>query len=318
MADPPRGWDVASAMIRRSSLLGAATVLLALGFSAGPAAAAGNAALAQHIIADPIPGGVSASQADTQDYVNYIDGIETAATASLGVSVQVAARAWFEGGNKTVFVIVTLVALHQTGRSTKATNQQAATAAKAASNSFCPGVTGSVAFLNKPVVNIPNSHYAMCDNVKGDVAETITTARANVFAFIESNLHSVTPSQFEAMALRQYNALPTTRSPNSSTSSVNLIAGIVAGAMLFIVLLVLLLVLRARRIRRKNGLILAFSVVAGADGPAPGWYADPLNAQQQRYWNGVTWGPRSRDAAAPPAEGDPATDARIEEPESSA
>jgi len=41
--------------------------------------------------------------------------------------------------------------------------------------------------------------------------------------------------------------------------------------------------------------------MTNTNNPAAGWYPDPQNPLQQRYWNGAGWGDETRPAAPSPA-----------------
>lgn len=53
---------------------------------------------------------------------------------------------------------------------------------------------------------------------------------------------------------------------------------------------------------------------SGAGGAAPGWYADPYNPQQLRWWSGTTWTDHVSPAAAPAAAAEAAAQPAAQEP----
>jgi hypothetical protein len=187
------------------------------------ASAAGNAALAGYIVANPVPGLAPAAPAQVAANASQLQAVEDAAIKGTGVTATVASDGWHRSGSRTKFLLIDLIAISAPGKSTSLIISAADEAAAAGAASFCSGAAASLPIISRGVPHLPYSHYVLCKrSPDGPNAEAITTARANVTAFIVSSEQFLDRSALEAVALRQYRSMSQEALFQPSNSDFNL------------------------------------------------------------------------------------------------
>ena len=172
-----------------------------------PAGAAGDPAVNQFLMANPLPNGVSAPDALTQSLATSAEAQEDALIAGSGYA-KVAVGLWVDPTAKEE-VVAELVAF---------TNPPADTSSVAlGAEAACPPAAG-VAPVVTTVALIPGSAEVSCvDASTGLPSTAIEWFSANVLALVV--VLNLTPAQSEAISLTQSGLLPTTGINLSASNS---------------------------------------------------------------------------------------------------
>jgi hypothetical protein len=186
-------------------------VLSVLGVAVPPAGAVGDTGLSKLIIADPVPGWQPEPTAGLQHVVSYINQLETDHVVPHGGSALTAVDGWRDPSDHADYVVVALVALSGALLSGDVTTAQVRQAAVGSLASLCGGVASPSSVHASSVAHVPASHTLRCTLEHTSAAASPFAAgwaRANVLALVISTQGSLTPSAMDALAARQYAALP--------------------------------------------------------------------------------------------------------------
>jgi hypothetical protein len=313
MTSPRRAGRSTSRRAQALAALVLATLVCLIG---QPAGAAGNRALDRDIIADPIPGWQSLPAAQVNETASRIQSVESASLVGSGVTTATAAEEWRDPSSSSTFVLVILIGLSSDKKSDTAEVQHAAAAAGTAAVSFCAGASGASPISDRPLLSIPTSRQAVCADkaLNGTSLAVVAWGKANILAVVAA---STGLTRLDAVALREYQAMPVTGSTLTSAagdSSTAVIIAVVAVIVVMAVVLALVVTTRRRRIALSTGSVYGPHVfpagaypsgVPGApptaappSGPPAGWYPAPDVPGGTRYWTGRDWGP----VLAPPTD----------------
>ena len=170
----------------------------------------GRCALQSLIVHDPLRGGISLPSTDLDALISSLQQAETSAGANYGISTSAAALGWHRVSSKSKTIVVILVALSSSGHSASSLNQAAVSASSSSAATVCAGAVASPPTVDVRVKGLPNSHYIRCTrSPTGVYLDGVTTARANIFAMLISSTATMSKSDLEAIAIRQFKTLPT-------------------------------------------------------------------------------------------------------------
>ena len=176
-----------------------------------PASGAGNAGLSAEIIANPVPGLVSVPQRQVATLVSQLQASETTELKGLGYGATVAAEEWRRPAAPAQDVYVYLVAISAPAKGSSPLSAVADQASSSASTSFCTGAANSPPVMRVAVAHIGDSHFVVCQrSPNGVIAEAVTAAKANILLVVGGTEETLGRARLEAIALRQYRALPST------------------------------------------------------------------------------------------------------------
>jgi hypothetical protein len=223
----------------RSACLAALVVAGSLGVGF-PAGAAGDAGLTQHIIANPVPGWKSESAASLDRFVTYINGLESSTIGPEGGTAVTAAQGWHSPSGPANYVLVALVALTFNGQSRAAVQTKAKAAVISALASLCAGAPNQSSVQTASVASVPGSHQVTCTLGRNEPSpDAVGWSRSNAVALVVSVEGALTTAQLSAIALSQYNVMPsggfaiTTGHSTSWVKVVGLVFVVLAAGALF-------------------------------------------------------------------------------------
>jgi Protein of unknown function (DUF2510) len=281
---------------------------------AGSAHAAGDPALDRYIVTGPIPDWGHEGQHALAAAAAYVNRLELAAIATLGLTSATATEGWidpdFATGEQRQTLEIGLIGLSGSSGNVQTAERAASGAPKAASLSFCTGATDAAPVSDSPVTGISGAYLAVCSTTpSGFVPEVISWAQSNVIAIVGATeypgaVDPLTQQELELIALRQYQVMPSTYvvigSPHvavgtshaaietSGGDGTSLLIAIGFGAVAVVAVAVVLALRNRRRQQRPSEIRL----------PAAGWYPGPGNPAISRYWTGSGWGPSEAVPAA--------------------
>ena len=185
--------------------------VLGVGLGAvGPAGAAGDSGLSQHIIANPVPGWTAETPDSLSRFVSYVNGLELSTISPAGGTAVTAAEGWHSPTDQSQYLLVALVALTFRGQSGASVDTRAAAATISALASLCAGATNQASVQTSTVTSVPNSHEVTCTLPGAQPSpDAIGWSRANAVALAATVQGALTAPQLAVIALSQYNVMPT-------------------------------------------------------------------------------------------------------------
>jgi hypothetical protein len=278
--------------------------LLLLVLLSPAAAAAGNSTIDRFIIANPLRGWQPLPAAQQHSLVSSLARQAAAAASGTNLKTAVAAEGWQDPTTATSLFEIILVGF-SSGPPDQSGAQEAKGAAGSDAAAYCTGATGSPPLTDLPLPSIPGSHQVVCRKAPNGTSPTaVTWARANLLATLANN--TLTLRQLDAIALAQYRAMPTTETSLSAHSGPgdSWTVGVALAAVGLLGLTAAIVILRRRPAPfASSG--LAFPGTGQQPpptGPSAGWYPDPVNPDQIRYWTGTDWGPEQQPPTPPGTE----------------